>query len=367
MNLKLKTNQELLSTLKLQVENERKLLMEILYSLQEVEARSLLLAIGYPDLYTFAMKELGYSSGSAYRRISAMRLLKSVPEAAPKLESGELGLENASQAQSYFRKEDRHRKEQGLETLSLNEKLEVVSELFNKSTREGQRILTERSPEIMTPTEKLKPLPEQKTLIQFVASAELVRKLEELKNLLAHQNFEGRMDVLIDQLADIALNKYKPASVSKSASVSKAASPSQPTSNSKADPVCETFPSSSSPQASKLSPQVFSPATEASTSSTLETSAETPASGMTSPKEKTSPSKRSRYIPAKIRRQVLLRDQQNGCTYKDPKTGRICGTRHGLQLDHIMPFSWGGEHSVDNLTLKCGAHNRFRAELMRCA
>lgn len=114
MNLKSKSNHELLSALKLQVENERKLLMEILYSLQEVEARSLHLEMGYPDLYTFAMKELGYSSGAAYRRISAMRLLKSVPEIAPQLENGEIELENASQAQSFFRKQDQARKEQGL-------------------------------------------------------------------------------------------------------------------------------------------------------------------------------------------------------------------------------------------------------------
>jgi hypothetical protein len=210
MNLRSKSNQELIRVLKVQVENERKLLMDILYSLQEVEARSLHLEMGYPDIYTFAMKELGYSSGSAYRRISAMRLLKTLPEAAPKLASGELGLENASQVQSYFRKEDQSRREQGLEKLSLHEKREVVSELLGKSTREGLRLLTERSPDVMTPTEKIKPLPEQKTLVQFVASVELMNKLDELKHLLAHQNFDGQMDILIEKLADMALKRLKP-------------------------------------------------------------------------------------------------------------------------------------------------------------
>jgi hypothetical protein len=245
-----------------------------------------------------------------------MRLLKSVPEVAPQLESGVLGLENASQAQSYFRKQDQHRKEQGLERLSLDEKREVVSELLNKSTREGLRLLTERTPEIMSPAEKLKPLPEQKTLIQFVANAELMGKLEELKQIFAHQNFEGRMDVLVGQLADIALEKFKPASGFKPAS--------KPTS---------------------------------------ETASLTPAPGMTPSQRNSSPPKRSRYIPARIRREVLLRDQ-NGCTYQDPKSGRVCGTRHGLQFDHGVPFSLGGAHSVENLTLRCGAHNRYLAAQM---
>jgi hypothetical protein len=101
MSLKSLSNSQLIVELKVKVENERKLLMEILHALQEVDTRKLHLEMGYPDLYTFAMKELGYSSGAAYRRISAMRLLQSVPEFAPRLESGELALENASQAQSF--------------------------------------------------------------------------------------------------------------------------------------------------------------------------------------------------------------------------------------------------------------------------
>jgi hypothetical protein len=144
------SNDELIHQLKIQVENERKLLMEILYLLREVEARKLHLEMGYPDLYEFAMKELGYSSGAAYRRISAMRLLRSMPAVATQLESGELGLENASQAQSFFRKEDQRRKELGEQKLSLEEKREVVNELLGKSTREGQRVLMERSPDVIS-------------------------------------------------------------------------------------------------------------------------------------------------------------------------------------------------------------------------
>jgi 5-methylcytosine-specific restriction endonuclease McrA len=325
MNLKLKTNQELVSTLKLQVENERRLLMEIFYSLQEVELRSLHLEMGYPDLYTFAMKELGYSSGAAYRRISAMRLLKSVPEIAPKLESGELGLENASQAQSFFRKEDQSRRDRGLKKLSRDEKREVVSELLGKSTREGIRVLMERAPDIMIPTEKLRPLPEQKTMIQFVASAELMGKLEELKQLLAHQNYEGRMDVLVEKLADMALKKLKPARAALSPAPGKVLTEQDGSQRASTE-------QTGSQWASTLGNQV----------------------------KRT----RSRYISAQIRRQVLIRDQ-NGCTYRDPKTGRVCGSRYGLQFDHLVPFSWGGKHSVGNLALKCGAHNRFRAEQMQ--
>ncbi len=322
------SNDELLSGLKTKVENERKLLMEILYALREVEARRLHLEIGYPDLYQFAMKELGYSAGAAHRRISAMRLLKTVPEIAPKLESGELGLENASQAQVFFRKEDQRRKAEGEQKLSLEEKREVVTELFGKSTREGQRVLMERSPDVMIPTEKTRPLPEQKTLIQFVASQELMAKLEELKNLMAHKNFEGRMDVLIDQVADIALNELRPTRKSSQKSESQA-SPEQ-----------NQTPAPGVPATGSMEPKNIAGA-----------------------EAKSDPEKRSRYIPVDVKRTVLLRNQ-NGCTYKDPKSGRVCRSRHGLQFEHIVPFSRGGQNTAENLTLLCGAHNRYRAERM---
>jgi 5-methylcytosine-specific restriction endonuclease McrA len=196
----------------------------------------------------------------------------------------------------------------------------------------------------MIPTEKIKLLPDQKSLIQFVASAELMGKLEELKDIFAHRNFEGRMNVLVDQLADIALQKFRPASVRKPASSSKLA----PTS-----PALETSFSTPAP----------------GMKSTLRNTALALAQSNQKPyqsDQKSNLSKRSRYIPARIRRQVLLRDQ-NGCTFKDPKTGRVCGAKRGLQFDHIMPFGWGGEHSVDNLALRCGAHNRFRAQQMHVA
>ncbi len=328
MNFKSLSNDKLLRDLKNKVENERKLLMEILYALREVEARKLHLEIGYPDLYQFAMKELGYSAGAAHRRISAMRLLKSVPEIAQKLESGALGLENASQAQVFFRKEDQRRKEQGEQKLSLEEKREVVTELFGKSTREGQRVLMERSPDVMIPTEKTRPLPEQKTLIQFVASAELMEKLEELKNLMAHKNFEGRMDILVEQVADIALNELRPPPKSSQKSESQSA-PGQ----------------SQTPAPGVTARGSTEPTNRAESEARLDTE------------------KRSRYIPVDVKRTVLLRNQ-NGCTYKDPKTGRVCQSRHGLQFEHIVPFSQGGSHQAENLTLLCGAHNRYRAEQM---
>ena len=69
--------------------------------------------------------------------------------------------------------------------------------------------------------------------------------------------------------------------------------------------------------------------------------------------------RRSRYIPAPVRREVWRRDG-GCCSYVDPHSGRRCGSRFLLQLDHIVPFALGGSAEPGNLRVYCAAHNRFR-------
>ena len=68
----------------------------------------------------------------------------------------------------------------------------------------------------------------------------------------------------------------------------------------------------------------------------------------------------TRHVPAQVERAVRERDG-NQCTYQDPKTGRRCGERFGLELDHVIPVAHGGKSTVENLAMKCRAHNRMAA------
>jgi hypothetical protein len=70
--------------------------------------------------------------------------------------------------------------------------------------------------------------------------------------------------------------------------------------------------------------------------------------------------KRSRYIPVVLRRAVFQR-AGGQCCYVDQATGRRCGERRWLEVDHIKPFSCGGEHSPENLQVLCRSHNMMRA------
>ena len=67
----------------------------------------------------------------------------------------------------------------------------------------------------------------------------------------------------------------------------------------------------------------------------------------------------SRDVPAFMRRLVGERDGYR-CAFVGPE-GR-CTETAGLQFHHRIPFAEGGLTTVDNLELRCPAHNRYEAE-----
>ena len=68
-----------------------------------------------------------------------------------------------------------------------------------------------------------------------------------------------------------------------------------------------------------------------------------------------------RSIPAAVKREVWRRDQ-GCCTFVDRDSGRRCGSRFFLEMDHIVPVAVGGGAELGNLVLRCAAHHRYRHE-----
>ena len=68
----------------------------------------------------------------------------------------------------------------------------------------------------------------------------------------------------------------------------------------------------------------------------------------------------SRAIPAAVQRAVWKRDGGR-CTFEG-RLGR-CNARSPLEFHHIVPFARGGPATIDNIALRCRAHNAFQARL----
>lgn len=65
-------------------------------------------------------------------------------------------------------------------------------------------------------------------------------------------------------------------------------------------------------------------------------------------------------IPAAMQRAVMRRDGHR-CTFVSAD-GRRCESRTRLEFDHVRPLARGGQTTVDNLRMRCRAHNFHEAE-----
>jgi hypothetical protein len=69
----------------------------------------------------------------------------------------------------------------------------------------------------------------------------------------------------------------------------------------------------------------------------------------------------SRNIPAEVKRRVDARDQRR-CGFVAPN-GRRCDERRFLEFHHVVPYAAGGLPTVENIQLRCRAHNGYEADL----
>jgi hypothetical protein len=79
------------------------------------------------------------------------------------------------------------------------------------------------------------------------------------------------------------------------------------------------------------------------------------------PRTEQAPGTPSRHVPAEVKRAVYLRDRGR-CVFVGTN-GRECGERAFLEFDHHpVPFAAGGPSTVENLQLRCRAHNGYLAK-----
>ena len=344
------TNDQLLLQTKTLVQKERNINIHVLQHLQEIQSRKLYLKRGFSSLFEYAVKELGYSESSAYRRIKAMKLCKELPETKLKMAKGELNLCTASKLQTVFEKQEKQIKNKAIQQqamttkmlldknkkdklnqkptkndapiihseksyyhevpISREQKRDLIKQVQGKSNKEAEKLLSSTFPEVCNEKEKIRNINNSKVEIKVILDKDSQQKLEDLKKLLSHKSPNMSYGELFSLLAELGLNKYDP----------------KRKINKKNNwiPAC---------------------------------------AGMTknTPKrkpEKTSAQKNIRYIPSVVRHHVWMRDQGQ-CTYICPKTKRRCSSNHLLQIDHVKPFSLGGTHEANNLRLLCANHNQF--------
>jgi hypothetical protein len=179
--------------------------------------------------------------------------------------------------------------------------------------------------------EKAKPVTDTLTELKIYVNEETLKKLEKLRDLLAHQNPSGSYGSLIGLIAEFALDKVDPERIE--ARIQKRKEKAEKTSQTslqRADAIEGTL----APLAEEIPVR----------------------------KETLNPSnpKNPRYISPSIRRQIFLRDK-GCCSFQDPVSGRVCESRFQVQIEHILPVALGGKNELSNCTLRCFSHNQLAA------
>lgn len=282
---------ELITALKLLVKKDQEANGRLISFLKEVDQRQLYLRQGYETLELFCEVALGLTENQARSRVRAMRLTYSVPLVEEKIRQGDLSLSVASLAQQRFTWAEKA----GI-PLTAKNRVEIVDQLSGCSLRDAARVLAETIGGPVPSKEKKTAYAGGAMRLEFTASASLMETIERLHELLAHKNFDGRLDLLLEYVCEIALVE--------------------------------------------LEKKTFAEPSAAAAVSVAKTENIT------------------RHIPLPTQRAVWLRDR-GCCQYRDEASGRTCGSRRWVQIDHIVLFSEGGTHEIGNLRLLCGAHNRY--------
>jgi hypothetical protein len=316
---------EVVSGLKSSVSDERKKTTAVLEFLRELDRRKLYADFQCESLWEFCVKQLGYSAGSASRRVNAMRLLREIPELKEDLESGKLNLTSLSQAGKFFVTEEKYSGEK----LSSEEKAEILEKMEGKSTRECELELIRMSsaPIQISHPEKERVMNDEFTEWKLVLGSELLEKLNRVQALRSHAQPSMSRVELLEYMADEVLKRLDPLEKEKEKEKQK--------------------------KAKALKQACAEKQREVKTQTTLEIK---PDSSISSTPDVTQSQFKRTVIPAKTRRLVWKR-AEGKCQFVDFESGKRCGSRYFLETDHIKPVALGGNDDPENLRLFCRGHN----------
>jgi hypothetical protein len=334
------SNTELLTQIRSLAKAERKITRQILERISEVETRRLYAELGFPSTFAWLVGDLGYSHGAADRRLKASRYIRDVPTAAVKVESGDLNVTTLSMAQRAIQNEERRSGQQ----ISLEQKINIGEKITSKSSIETEKVIHEIFPELIQTDEKVIFISEGRTRINLTLAEEQWRDLERVREITSHSHGKSSLGEVIHMLSQEFLNRKD------------ALRRTPQRINSAPEAISEAKPTSQQPPPDSQS------AADYDQSKPLRSAADTDrnAPPRSAADLKEAP-RTSKAVSASAKRFVRQRDQDR-CTFLDPRTGRICGSRRLVQIDHIQPRAIGGGNDPENLRCLCRAHNLLRAE-----
>ncbi len=295
-NLESISNTELTNRIDILRGKEWELTLKFLIHLGEFDKRKLYLELGYPSLFEYCTKKLGYSEGSAYRRIESARTLKGHPELANSFINGKVSICSIASAAKAIKAEKAS-----------------ISDIIGKTSREVAALVAEVAP-IAKPKEKIKEIKVLNNLASnpIYSNCTSALKVENIKEQKPETRFEIKFSVTKEIFSEIQNIKAR--------------------------------------LSNKLGADL----------SIENIMVELIRNFKTEVKERkvTTLNEDTRYIPVSVKREVMRRESAQ-CSYVS-SNGVRCTQKHYLEFDHVKPFAIGGKSNLENIRLLCSAHNKAR-------
>ena len=330
------SDRELMTELTNAAGRERGATATLIALLTEVDARRLYLGEGFNSLFAFCTRALHMSEHAAYARIEAARVARRFPTMLERLSDGRLSLTTVGLLVPYLTPENGDRLFDAATHLSKRDAERLIAALhpqpdipatIRQLPARPSAAVSRQTPMLPAPEERwaeggtsadskaiapaapvvvavparratVAPLAAERYLLRVTIGTETRSKFERARDLLRHQIPNGDPAAILDRALTLLV-------------------------------------------------------AEAERTKFAATNCRSP-SRVASP-----PGRRSRRIPSAIRRAVWRRDQGR-CAFSGA-TAR-CDATAFLEFHHVVPFARGGGTTVENLELRCRAHNGHEAE-----
>jgi hypothetical protein len=328
MTTKFPTNmsdQELLAATSKAASDERQATAELLALLAEVDTRRLYLGEGCSSLFIYCTSVLHFSEHAAYHRIETARAARYFPTILQLVAEGSVTTTTVALLRPYLTPQNhadllaaaRHKTKREVEhqIACLAPKPDVTALIRRIPTPieparafvplHGEEHATMTAPSVArvpvaaSPRPTVTPLASDRYLLRVTLSADATANLRRAQDLMGHRVPDGDPAIIVAQALSLLVAQLERTKI--------------------------TSARRPRPRATQQSPS---------------------ASG-------------SRHVPASMRREVWTRDEGR-CAFVGSR-GRCTETR-GLEFHHITPFARGGRTAVENLALRCRAHNSYESE-----
>ena len=277
--------------------DSEKALQEIL---REIYHHRVFYDLGYRSLMDYAISGLGLTPDVAYNHCTVARKSEDLSEVRKAISEGIVSVSAVRHMAPVLTKENQR------EMIELGRGL---------TQTELRREVAKRNPELAEAPEKARYVREDRLALELRVSEELMKKLRRAQDLVSQSDRKlASLEETLDAMVNAFLEKRDPLK--------------------KAERV----------QKKKENP-------DATNELPLADTKNTPARII----RKNNPPRTA--IPASVRHAVLLR-ARGRCSHRS-SDGSQCKQTRWLHFHHLRPFSEGGEHATENLTVLCSGHHRM--------